>query len=234
MSALDSWIKSLPSKDQTFIAETVKEIWELLEELKIKDYLRASIMSSERKDFVEILRTSDGLVNAFNMLFNVPSASGQFVAGRNRQFIEHNKEYGFNEPNYIYLLLNESMSVFLRNVELFRASMLFVLETKSRREARKNRYPFWHNMGIGDLLINLTQVCGDKGDKIKSKIDWELRNCLSHGLIWQDGLNICYSKDITLEKSKRGKIQLDDLWKKAREQSKVTQCLVKAIPEWYS
>jgi len=179
MCALDTWIRSLQTdEDKKFIAETLTEIWDIFKELDQKSYLRASLRSSERKDFSEILRTSDGLVSAFNMLFNIPSPKGQFVYGRNRQFIEHNKEYGFDEPKYIFLLLSESMSVFLRNVELFRACMLFVIETKDSKE-RKKGYPFWHNMGIGDLLIALSKICGISGEKIKKKIDYELRNSLS-------------------------------------------------------
>jgi hypothetical protein len=67
---------------------------------------------------------------------------------------------------------------------------------------------------------------------MKDKIDWELRNGLTHGLVWIDGLTIRYSKDI--EFTKQGEIRLDDLWKKANNQSKVTQCLINLVPAWCS
>jgi hypothetical protein len=67
---------------------------------------------------------------------------------------------------------------------------------------------------------------------MKDKIDWELRNGLTHGLVWIDGLTIRYSKDI--EFTEQGEIRLDDLWKKANNQSKVTQCLINLAPAWCS
>ena len=67
---------------------------------------------------------------------------------------------------------------------------------------------------------------------MKDKIDWELRNGLTHGLVWIDGLTIRYSKDIEL--TEQGEIRLDDLWKKANNQSKVTQCLINLVPAWSS
>jgi hypothetical protein len=67
---------------------------------------------------------------------------------------------------------------------------------------------------------------------MKDKIDWELRNGLTHGLVWIDGLTIRCSKDI--EFTEQGEIRLDDLWKKANNQSKVTQCLINLVPAWCS
>lgn len=67
---------------------------------------------------------------------------------------------------------------------------------------------------------------------MKDKNDWELRNGLTHGLVWIDGLTIRYSKDI--EFTEQGEIRLDDLWKKANNQSKVTQCLINLVPAWCS
>lgn len=67
---------------------------------------------------------------------------------------------------------------------------------------------------------------------MKDKIDWELRNGLTHGLVWIDGLTIRYSEDI--EFTEQGEIRLDDLWKKANNQSKVTQRLINLVPAWCS
>ena len=224
MCPLDNFIKTFPKEDQPFVAETISELWDIFEDLKKKGYLRPTLESKQRKDFPEILRTSDRLFEVFNMLFAIPTVDGKFVYGRNKEFVEHNREYGFNDKTYANLLLSESLSVFLRNVELFRSCFLFVVDTTKR--------PFFHTMGIGQLLNQLVSICGSKGRKIKDKIDVELRNGLTHGLLWTDKLTIHYSKDISF--TERGKIKLDKLWKEARNQSIVTQCLVKMIPAWYS
>lgn len=186
--------------------------------------MRPTLESKQRKDFPKILRTSDRLFEVFNMLSALPTVDGKFVYGRNKEFVEHNRQYGFNDKTYAYLLLSESLSVFLRNAELFRSCFLFVVDSTKK--------PFFHTMGIGQLLHQIVILCGSKGKKIKDKIDVELRNGLTHGLLWIDKLTIHYSKDITF--TDRGKIKLDRLWKEARNQSIVTQCLVKIIPAWYS
>ena len=223
MCPLDNIIKTFPKEDQPFVAKTISELWDIFEDLKKKGYLRPTLKSKQRKDFPQVLRTSDRLFEVFNMLFEIPSVNGKFVYGRNKEFVEHNREYGFNDKTYANLLLSESLSVFLRNVELFRSCFLFVVDTTKR--------PFFPTMGIGQLLNQLVSICGSKGEKIKDKVDVELRNGLTHGLVWIDKLTIHYSKDITF--TERGKIGLDKLWKKARNQSIVTQCLVKLIPAWY-
>ena len=221
---LDNIIKTFPKEDQPFVTETISELWDIFEDLKKKGYLRPTLENKQRKDFPEILRTSDRLFEVFNMLFAIPTVDGKFVYGRNKEFVQHNQKYGFNEKTYAHLLLSESLSVFLRNVELFRSCFLFVVDTTRR--------PFFHTMGIGQLLNQLVSICGIKGKNIKDKVDFELRNGLTHGLMWTDKLIIHYSKDISF--IERGKIGLDKLWKKARDQSIVTQYLVKMIPAWYS
>jgi len=234
MCPLDNWINTLPKQDQPFVAETLSELWDIFEDLEQKGYLRPTLRNKKRKDFVEIIRTSNGLFEAFNMLFTIPDVKGEFVYGRNKEFVEHNREYGFTEKRYVYLLLSESLSVFLRNVELFRSCFLFVLKTtkRPRNKMGKKEKEFYHTMGIGELLNQLVSTCGSKGRKIKDKIDVKLRNGLTHGLVWTEGLTIRYSEDIAF--TKQGEIKLDDLWKKASNQSKVTQCLINLIPAWYS
>lgn len=235
MSSLDDWIKSLPVKDQSFGAETVSELWDVLCELKRKDYLRPTLRSKRRTDFHKILRTSNGLFDVFNMLFSIPDENGKFVYGRNKNFVEHNKQYEFTEKRYVNLLVSESLSVFLRNVELFRSCFLFILKTvKDPKKTKKisKREEFSHSMGVGQLLYSVENICGDKGKKIKDKIDFNLRNCLSHGLFWIDGLMIRYATDISF--NIQDKIALNDLWDKARKQSMFTQALIEIIPAWYS
>jgi len=234
MCPLDDWIRTLPKNDQPFVAETTSELWDVFSDLKRKGYLRPTLESKQRKDFPEIFRTSDGLFEVFNMLFTIPDVKGEFVYGRNKEFVEHNRKYGFNEKGYVNLLLSESLSVFIRNVELFRSSFLFVLETtkRPRKKKRGGRKEFYHRMGIGELLNRLVSICGSNGKKIRDKVDVKLRNGLTHGLVWMDGLTLHYSEDITFTEIK--KIRLDELWKNARDQSKVTQSLIKLVPAWYS
>jgi len=235
MPSLDDWIKSFHVNDQSFVAETVSELWDVLCELKRKGYLRPTLRSKRRADFHKILRTSNGLFDVFNMLFSIPNENGEFVYGRNKEFVEHNLKYEFTEKRYVNLLVSESLSVFLRNVELFRSCFLFILKTvKDPKKAKKKskREEFSHRDTVGDLLYLLEIICGDKGTKIKDKIDYKLRNYLSHGLFWMDGFMIRYATDISFRTI--DKISLLDLWDRARKQSMITQALIEVIPAWYS
>ncbi len=233
MPSLDDWIKTFPEEEQQFVAETISELWDLFCDLKRKGYLRPTLRSKKRKEFTEIFKTSNGLFDVFNLLFSIPNVKGEFVYGRNKKFVEHNQDYGFTEKRYVNLLISESLSVFSRNVELFRCCFLFVLKTTKKQKKKKtNRKEFWHTMGVGQLLRLLEEICGDKGTKIKDKIDFNLRNYLTHGLFWLDGPMIRYATDISFSKIKE--IRLDDLWKKARNQSRITQSLIEMIPAWYS
>lgn len=212
-------------------------LWDTFDDLKQKGYMRDTLASEVRKDFTEILRTSNRLFDAFNMLFEISDFQGKLKRGRNKQFVKHNEEYGFTPNRYANLLFSESICVFLRNVELFRCCFLLVLKTKKRNKCRKRQknqqFFFFHGMGIGQLLNGLVQVCGKNGKKIQRKTKVGLRNGLTHGLFWIEKMDIVYSKDITLAKKKRRRINLLNLWKEARKQSMITQCLIEMIPEWY-
>jgi hypothetical protein len=231
--SLDNWIMSKPKEDRHLIAKTISEIQDVFKDLEQKKYLRTTLRSEERKHFPEILRTFDGLSHAFSMLFNIPFNNETFVRGRSREFVEHNKKYGFNENGYVNLLLSESLSEFLRNAELFRCCFLFVLETDKCREEKRERCPFFKTMTLGRLLDQLESVCESKGKKVRDMIDVNLRNALTHGLVWLEGCHLHYSKDITFSKEARDKIRLDRLWEKASYQDKVTQCLIQTIADWY-
>ena len=67
---------------------------------------------------------------------------------------------------------------------------------------------------------------------IAEEIDVDLRNGLAHGLFWMDAFEIVYCEDIIIKNNKS--IRLDELWVKTRNQSIVTQCLIKSIIDWYS
>jgi hypothetical protein len=233
--SLEGWIRNLPEKDRALARETVSQLWDIFIELDKQGYLKENVRG-QAKYFVNVLQTSNGVFDSFNMLFGISDLKGKFVRGRNKKFVDHNKEFGFTERRFVNLLLSDTMFVFLKNVELFRASFLVMLKTqkrqKSTKKQKKQQYPFFPEMGIGQLLNELVCVCGEKGEKIQKKINVNLRNGLAHGLFWTEGWDIVYSKDITFDPKKLGRIGLDKLWIIAFKQSVITQCLIETIPEW--
>jgi hypothetical protein len=234
--SLNDWINSVPDNNRDLAKETISQIWDVFVELDKQGYLKKSL-HGEPKYFLNIVLTSNGIFDSFNMLFGIPDLENKFVRGRNKKFVEHNKEFGFTENRYIYLLLSDSMFVFLKNVELFRTSFLIVLKTQKRTKhkvgQKKQQYPFFPEMGIGQLLNALVHTCGKKGEAIKKKIRVDLRNGLAHGLFWNEDWDIVYSKDTTFNPEKIGRIRLDKFWETAFKHSLITQCLIETIPEWY-
>jgi len=234
--ALNDWINSISNKNKDLAKETISQLWDIFVELDKQGYLKRNV-HGEAKYLVNILQTSDGIFDSFNMLYRISQLNGKLVRGRNNKFVDHNKEFGFTESRYVSLLLSDSMFVFLKNVELFRACFLFMLKTQKRQKCKKEQkmqqYPFFPEMGIGQLLNELVHVCGEKGTKVKEKIPFSLRNGLAHGLFWIEGWDIVYSTDILFDSEKLSRIKLDKLWKAAFKQSVITQCLIETIPEWF-
>lgn len=182
-------------------------------------YLRAELRGGiERTNFPKILRDSDNLFEAYNMLFSIFGEKG-----RSKEFVEHNKKFGLYEKGFLYLFLSESISTFQRNVELFKNCFLFIFDL---------RRGFWAKMTLGPFLEKLINVTGTNGQRIAQEIDVKLRNALAHGLFWMNGVELVYCEDVALKKQKR--ISLDKLWMKTRDQSIVSQCLIKFIADWFA
>ena len=220
MSILDKFIGSLSDSDeQRYALSIVSYLRGIFEDLEKKGYLRAELRGNvERSDFVKILEDSDKLFESYNMLFRIFEEKG-----KSQEFVRYNEKFGLGDKGLAYLLLSESISAFQRNVELFKNCFLHIL---------KARRGFTAKMTLGKFLCKLVDVTGTKGEAIAGEIDWNLRNCLTHGLFWMDRVELVYCEDITLKKQSR--IGLDKLWMKTRNQSLVTQCLIKLIVDWFT
>ena len=218
MSLMNRFIDSLSAKERNYALSIISDLQSIFEKLEKRGDLRAKLERTiERTNFPKILRDSDNLFEAYNMLFDILGKGG-----RSMEFVEHNKNFGFNEKGLAYLFLSESIATFQRNAELFKNCFLFIL---------KLRRGFRRKMTLGQFLRKLVDVAGTKGQRITQEIDVDLRNALAHGLFWMNRTELVYFKDVSLKKEKR--IGLDELWMKTRDQSIVTQCFIKLIADWY-
>ncbi len=86
-------------------------------------------------------------------------------------------------------------------------------------------------MTLGQLIRELENVA-PRSKAIAKKIDVDLRNALAHGMFWMEGIVLNYYEDIKMKKEKS--IRIDHLWGKVREHSKITQCLIHFIADWYA
>ena len=219
MSSVDDFINKLQEKDQRYALGLVSLFQEIFQELSNQGYLRQKLRGSvERAKFSEIIKCSNKLFDAYNMLFFIFAKKG-----RSKEFVKHNeKKFGLHEEGVVYLFLSESIDVFIRNTELLKNVFIFTLQTCFFSRPR---------MTLGQFLKRLKEVSGTKGKIFAKEIDVNLRNALSHGLFCTDGVDVVYCEDVTLKSQKR--IRLDNLWNKARKQSIITQCLISFIADWY-
>jgi hypothetical protein len=223
LSLIDDFISKLDIKEQKQALEVVATLHKIFDILETNGYLRDTLRGDvERTKFSSIMKNSNKLFAAYNMLFNVFEKRDM-----SKKFAEHNKSFGFYEDGLAYLFLSESIATVLRTAELFRNCFLFVLKTSKKR----SKDGFWSKMTLGDLLRQLDKVTQKKSCYLTEKMDVQLRNALAHGLFWVEGSVLVYCKDITLRKPKE--IIVPELWIKAREQSKIAQCLITFIADWY-
>lgn len=223
LSLVDEFISKLDIEAQKQALEVVATLDEIFNILKTKRYLRDTLRTNvERTKFVNIMKNSNKLFAAYNMLFNVFEKRGM-----SKKFAEHNKPFGFDEDGVAYLFLSESIATVLRTAELFKNCFLYVLKTTKKR----SKNGFWSKMTLGALLSQLDKVTERKSRYLTEKIDVQLRNALAHGLFWMEGSVLVYCRDITLGKPKD--IIVSEVWIKAREQSKIAQCLITFVADWY-
>jgi len=223
LSLVDEFISKLSTKEQSQVLKVITTLDEIFNILKEKGFLRDTLRETiERTKFINVMKDSNKLFAAYNMLFRVFERKGM-----SKKFVERNKTFGFYEEGLAYLLLSESIATVLRTAELLRNCFLYVLKTTKKRAENG----FWSRMTLGDFLRQLDKITQNRSRYLTEKIDVQLRNALAHGLFWLEGSVLVYCSDITLREKEE--IIVSELWIKAREQSKIVQCLITFIADWY-
>jgi hypothetical protein len=211
------------AKDRPTASKAIGVLWEVFDILQKKGYLRDTLReNAERTKFISIMKDSDRLSAAYNMLFHVFATKGL-----SRTFAEHNVQFGFDEDGVAYLFLSESISTVVRTSELFKNAFLYVLRT-TRKHSKDG---FWSDMTLGQLSKSLDLSTNGLSLFLTDKMNIELRNALAHGLFWLEGSILIYCDDITLQK--QSEIAVSELWIKTRQQSLILQCLLTFIGDYY-
>jgi len=99
MSLVDDFISKLDTKAQWQALKVVETLNEIFSILNTKGYLRDTLRANvERTNFVNIMKDSNKLFAAYNMLFHVFERKGM-----SKKFVEHNEPFGFYEDGLAYL-----------------------------------------------------------------------------------------------------------------------------------
>lgn len=239
MSLTDDFCKSsdITKEERKICYEFASNILDLLKDLEKKGYLRSKLKleeeGEERKNFMNVLWNVRKVTHAFNMFFDmyfdkVKPDSKQ----RLKKFLELNKDYGMTEEDLRYLLFSEMIFDFLQNAEEFRCALLFTMHLDKDKSINEKTT-------LGTLVWRLKDL-GIKTSEALDVIDYELRNCVSHGLFWfhekadehHSKSHLHYSKDLTFMDIDF--IDIGDLYLKMRRQSLYTNCLLNVIGDWFT
>lgn len=223
LSLVDDFVSKVDTNDRPTASKAIEVLWKIFEILQKKGYLRDTLReNTERTKFISVMKDSDRLSAAYNMLFHAFATKGL-----SRVFAEHNAQFGFDEDGVAYLFLSESISTVVRTSELFKNAFLYVLRTAKKH----SKDGFWSRMTLGQLSESLNLSTNGLSMFLTDKMNVKLRNALAHGLFWLEGSMLVYCDDITLQK--QSEIAVSELWIKTRQQSLILQCLLTFIGDYF-
>jgi hypothetical protein len=232
---IEKFCKELPKEDQPLCRQLGSDFRDLLSDLKKKGYLRSELTKKgeegkvNSEHVIENLRKMTDAFNKFNEMY--------VDKERRKKFIELNEPYGMTKTDLDYLLYSTSVSVFLVNIEVFRAFLLFIMELPIQYEVKGKPKYINSKATLRPLLECLEKLEIEKADAL-SDIDYKLRNGLSHGLFWlhergdpeHSKPHLHYSTDIAFKNIKW--ISFDDLLSKTKNQAIYTICLLYVIVDF--
>ena len=232
---IEKFCKELPKEDQRLCRQLGSDFRDLLSDLKKKGYLRSELMKKGEEGktnseyVIENLRKVNDAFNKFEEMY--------VDKERQKKFIELNEPYGMTKTDLNYLFYSTSVSVFLVNIEAFRAFLLFIMKLPIHYKVKGKPKYINCKTPLGTLLKSLKELKIEKADAL-SDIDYELRNGLSHGLFWlheqgdseHSKPHLHYSTDIAFKNIKL--ISFADLLFKMRKQAIYTICLLYVIGDF--
>jgi len=206
--------------------------------LNKRGYLRSEL---------RVKKGEEGRVNSEYVIENVRKVTDAFnkfslVYGdkeKQSKILELSKSYGLTAENLRYVYFLEMISVFLQNIEAFRAFLLFIMKLPVPYFVKGKRKTINEKTTLGPLLKGLKESGIMKANTLND-IDYNLRNGLSHCLFWleeQGDLehskpHLHYSKDITFKEIEG--ISIVDFHSKIRKQAIYTLCLLYKILDWFA
>jgi len=223
----------LSREEQILSIKFSNELQDIIADMEQKDYFRSELKGKRRDrvntdTIMNLLRNIRKVTHTFNLFFDMKVDK---VKQESKKSLIFDNPYGLNEDDLRFFLCSDLIFVFLQNIEVFRAALLFIMKLPIRYfgiEINKNT-------DLGILLWGLKVMRIKKAEILLSKIDYNLRNGLSHYLFWFDEKEnsqhyLYYSKDITFQNVNR--ISIAELYSKTRLQSIYTNCLLNVIVDW--
>jgi len=188
---------------------------ELLDDFDARGLLRKRTPQDQRERLAKMWSQSRQFGQAFNAMFKIFDN-----VERVKSFASRNNIDGINEDVLTGSLLNQTIGLFLYDVEMvFKTSLIFFLKEK---EGLKKR------MELGRLLKVIKKISPSIGLKIEPLIDLEIRNALAHGSFWfESGGEAYIAEDSHLENPKN--LKFFEFLIRVKKQNIVAHALIEVL-----
>ncbi len=225
MSYVDSFCQMVDQRHRRQCFEFSSDLQELFADLDKKGYIDSvfdrELSHVQKKRTEKVLWNMIDMTLSFNMLYdNIEDVARALP-----------DSIGFSHLRRI--IYSQEIVIFLQAVESFREHLLLFLKMPIHYTSGNQRRTVNEKTGIGGLLRALDEIGIAKSSEILSRIDYRLRNGLSHFLFWFDENmeHIYYSKDIKFQEVER--ISIRELHEKVTLQSIYTRCLINLVLDWF-
>lgn len=218
----DSDHPELMTKKEQAIWKKMYNIYgSIFTELKSKGLIRTTFTPNER-NMLKVIEDANKFFAPYNALVNLYNRDSKFAM---EDFYKDVQKYGLDNKILPYLFMQLAISTFLINAEQFKNTLLSLLvKRKISKEVKIH-----NKMTLGQLL-NAIEIVAKNGKSLKSQIDLELRNALTHGLFWfEAGGMLTYATDNSFATIKQ--ISLKDLILKTKDHNIIFQCFLRFIAD---
>ena len=213
----DLWKKWVVSPDEA-IGESEKAVWlelesiirDLLLELKSNGKVESSFTDSEINHLKKLLNNRNEMAFSFNKIMDTTD-SWETV----NSFTKAIEGFGFNDVNYVYLLVEVAILSVITDTETFKTLLLFHLKDVSHKTS--------------DFVKIMKKSAPKNWKKLEPFVNNKFRNALAHG-----NWSIENSQVVLFENAKLvpfEKFELIDFLLKGREQNLLFACLWSVISE---
>ncbi len=211
---------SLGPREKKETQEIYDSLKQFFSELKSKNELKKHLGKNEKrgKAYIKIVESSIKRAEVFNSLMNIVDKDK-----KREKFDELNKIIDPGNKNIVAnMWFQLALSNYVTECEYFRVTMFQVIKQKTEISNGKTT--------LKDFIIYLEKI-SNKVKPITKLIDIQLRNSISHGLVWFDDKKVCIAHDANFNKTEE--TDLYGLWKKAKFVNIVNQMLLIVISETF-
>jgi len=216
MNNPDLWKKWVSNPEA--IGESEKTTWlelqniliELLHELKNNGKAELNFTESEIYHLKKLLKNYNEMVSTFNKIMD--TTDNLEIA---KNFVQEIGKFGFNDTNYVYLLVELAVISIITDTESFKTLLLFHLKDVDYK--------------VSEFVNTMKKNAPQSWKKLKPFVNNKFRNLLAHGCWAMENDQVVLFENAKLVPIM--KLDYVEFLLKVKEQSLLFGCLVSVISE---